>query len=279
MSIAGGFDKAVERAQASQCDCVQIFTKNNNQWRAKPLAEDDGERFQAKLAELKITHPVAHSSYLINIASPDDALWKKSLDALVVEMQRIATLGVPALVMHPGAFVSSTETAGLKRITKALNEMDKQTKHDTTMLLLETTAGQGTNLGWQFEHLARLLDSVRSPERFGVCFDTCHVFAAGYDLRTEKAYKTTMREFNKIVGVKRIKAFHLNDSKKPLGSRVDRHEHIGKGEIGDEGFRMLMNDRRFRRTPMYLETPKGDKGGKDLDRVNLRRLRRMIEEA
>lgn len=298
-SITGGFDKAVERAAKSTCDCLQIFvtpprrwparpeparlssgqdlTKNNNQWRAKPLTESDCSAFQTELRKRKIAHPVAHSSYLINLASPDNALWKKSVEAFVIEMQRIAQLGIPYLVLHPGAFVSSTEKQGLRRIIRALNEMDRQTHGSPTGCLLETTAGQGSNLGWRFEHLAELLEGVKSPARFGVCFDTCHVFAAGYALATEKEYRATMREFHQIVGTKQIKAFHLNDSKRECGSRVDRHEHIGKGEIGLAAFRGLMNDRRFAKIPMYLETPKGKQGGRDLDKANLKRLRGLIE--
>ena len=244
-SIAGGFQRGVERAWQSTCDCVQIFTKNNNQWRAKPLTASASEAFQTELARRKINHTIAHSSYLINLASPDDALWKRSVDAFVIELQRIEHLGIPYLVLHPGAFVTSTEKRGLRRITRALNEMDRQTRRSPAACLLETTAGQGSNLGWRFEHLAALLDGVKSPERFGVCFDTCHVFAAGYPLRSEREYRATMREFNKVIGTKRIKAFHLNDSRHECGSRVDRHEHIGKGEIGIEAFRCLVNDRRF----------------------------------
>jgi deoxyribonuclease-4 len=276
-SIAGGIYRAVQRAAESACECVQVFTKNNNQWRAKPLTESDCQAFQAELVNRKIGHPIAHSSYLINLASPDDALWKKSIEALVVEMQRIEQLGIPYLVLHPGAYVTSTEPRGLRRIVRALKEMDRQTGGSPTACLLETTAGQGTNLGWRFEHLAALLEGVQSPKRFGICFDTCHVFAAGYPLGTRRDFRATMREFDQVVGIKQIKAFHLNDSKRECGSRVDRHEHIGKGEIGIEGFRCLMNDARFAEIPMYLETPKEEKGGRDLDKANLKKLRSLIE--
>lgn len=278
MSIAGGYYKAVEAAQRAGCDCVQLFTKNNNQWRAKPITDADAERFRGALAELGITHPISHDSYLINMASPDDELWKKSVDAFVVELQRAEQLGIPYVVAHPGAYTTSTEARGLKRIIRALNEVHRQTKGCSAECLLETTAGQGSNLGWKFEHLATILDGVRDPGRLGVCFDTCHVFAAGYPLDTEKNYKATMRQLNKTVGVKQVKAFHLNDSLKPLGSRVDRHAHIGRGEMGREPFRFLLNDRRFRKTPMYLETPKGEEKGKDLDVVNLKTLRGLIAD-
>ncbi len=276
MSIAGGYYKAVEIARDCKCDCVQLFTKNNNQWRAKPITDDDVEKFAAALRQTGITHPIAHDSYLINLASPDAALWKKSLEAFVVELQRAERLGIPYVVAHPGAFTSSSEEAGLKRIIQALDEIHGQTRGVAACCLLETTAGQGSNLGWRFEHLATIIDGVRDPERLGVCFDTCHVFAAGYPLQTEKEYKATMRQLNQTVGVKQVRAFHLNDSKKELGSRVDRHEHIGRGCLGLEPFRHLLNDRRFRKVPMYLETPKGDRGKTPWDVVNLRTLRKLI---
>jgi len=278
MSIAGGYYKAVDAAHKVGCDCVQVFTKNNNQWRAKEITDQDVEKFRSALDEHGITHPISHDSYLINMASPNDELWKKSVDAFVVELQRAELLGIPYVVAHPGAFTTSSEAQGLKRISKALNEVHKQTKGCSAQCLLETTAGQGSNLGWKFEHLASIIDGVRNPDRLGVCFDTCHVFAAGYAMDTEKNYKATMRELNKTVGVKKVKAFHLNDSLKPFGSRVDRHAGIGRGEMGLEPFRFLLNDRRFRRVPMYLETPKGEEKGKDLDAINLGTLRGLIEE-
>jgi len=195
---------------------------------------------------------------------------------MVVEVQRADLLGIPHVVAHPGSYTTSTEAKGLKRIVRGLNEVHKQTPKATTRILLETTAGQGTNLGCQFEHLASILDNVKHPNRLGVCWDTCHVFAAGYATGTEKEYKATMREFNKLVGVKQIRAFHFNDSLKPFGSRVDRHAGIGRGEMGLAPFRFLLNDRRFRKIPMYLETPKGEEKGKDLDVINLKKLRGLI---
>ncbi len=277
-SIAGGYHKAVEIARDCGCDCVQLFTKNNNQWRAKPITDEEADKFAASLQKLKITHPLSHASYLINLASPDAPLWKKSIDAMVVELQRAQRLGIPYVVLHPGAFTTSSEDAGLRRVVRALNEIHKQTRGLAATCLLETTAGQGTCLGWRFEQLAAMLDGVKEPERLDVCFDTCHVFAAGYPLGTEREYKSTMRQFNKLIGVKRIKAFHLNDSKRPLGSRVDRHEHIGRGEMGLSPFRHLLTDRRFRKVPMYLETPKGQEDGEELDAINLRTLRAMSSE-
>ncbi len=276
MSMAGGYYKAVEAAERVGCDCVQLFTKNNNQWRAKPITDDDVQRFRSALDEHGITHPISHDSYLINMASPEEELWKKSVDALVIELQRAELLGIPYVVAHPGAYTTSSEAKGLKRIVRALNEVHRQTKGCTACCLLETTAGQGSNLGWKFEHLATILEGVRAPERLGVCFDTCHVFAAGYAMDTEKNYKATMRLLNQTVGVKQIRAFHLNDSLKGLGARVDRHAAIGRGEMGLEPFRFLLNDRRFRKVPMYLETPKGEEKGIELDVLNLKTLRGLI---
>lgn len=277
MSIAGGYFKAVNAAHKAGCDCVQLFTKNNNQWRAKPITDDDVEKFRAALAEHGIKHTISHDSYLINLASPDDELWKKSIDAFVIELQRAELLGIPYVVAHPGAFTSSSEEVGLKRIALGLDEAHRQTKGCTAQCLLETTAGQGSNLGWKFEHLAEIIEMTSDPDRLGVCFDTCHVFAAGYAMDTEKNYKATMRSLNSTVGVKQVKAFHLNDSLKPFGSRKDRHAAIGQGEIGLEPFRFLLNDRRFRKVPMYLETKKVDDEGRDMDVVNLKTLRGLVE--
>jgi deoxyribonuclease IV len=274
-SIAGGYYKAVERARARGCDCVQVFTKNNNQWRAKPITADDAQRFRAALAELSVTCPLAHDSYLINLASPDPALWRRSIDALVAELLRAETLGIPYVVFHPGAYTSGSEAEGLRRLIRALDEVLAQTRGKPVGCLLETTAGQGTSIGWRFEHLAAILAGVKAPERLGVCFDTCHVFAAGYRLATRRQYHATMRIFDRIVGIGQICAFHLNDSLRELGSRVDRHAHIGRGHLGLEPFRALLCDRRFRQVPMYLETPKGQREGVDWDVVNLQTLRSL----
>lgn len=278
MSIAGGCHKAVEAAHAVGCDCVQLFTKNNNQWAAKPLTDKDASAFQAALAERGISHPISHNSYLINLASPDDELWKKSIDAMVVELLRAEQLGIPFVVAHPGAFTTSSEEAGLKRVAAGLDEVHRQAPGVAAQVLLETTAGQGSNLGWRFEHLAEIVAGAADPDRLGVCFDTCHVFAAGYPMGSPKDYKATMKALDQTVGVALVRAFHLNDSVKPLGSRVDRHAAIGEGEMGPEPFRLLLGDRRFLKTPMYLETPKGDRDGEDLDVVNLRTLRRLAAE-
>jgi deoxyribonuclease-4 len=276
-SIAGGYYKAVEIAHRLKCDCVQLFTKNNNQWRAKELTDEDVDQFQAKLKELGVAHALAHDSYLINLASPDPALWKKSVDSFVMEMLRADRLGIPYLVTHPGAHTTSSEAAGIAAVVRALDEVHRQTRGIKIQCLLETTAGQGSCLGRTFEQLAAMIDGVQDPDRLGVCVDTCHIFAAGYAIGTESEYKATMRSLDQTVGVKLVRAFHLNDSVKPLGSRVDRHAHIGKGMIGKEAFRLLLNDRRFRKVPMYLETPKGEEKGKSFDTMNLRTLRRLID--
>jgi deoxyribonuclease-4 len=275
-SIAGGYYKSVELAHRLKCDCVQLFTKNNNQWRAKELSDEDVRLFRGKLRELGVTHPLAHDSYLINLASPDIGLWMKSVDSFVMEMFRADRLGIPYLVTHPGAYTSSSEEAGIAAVVRALDEVHAQTRGIKTKCLLETTAGQGSCLGCRFEQLAAIIERVQDPDRLGVCVDTCHIFAAGYPISTEKDYKATMRELDKTIGVKLVQAIHLNDSVKPLGSRVDRHAHIGRGMIGKEGFRLLLNDSRFRKVPMYLETPKGEEKGKNLDAINLRTLRRLI---
>jgi deoxyribonuclease IV len=279
-SIAGGYYKSVELAAECGCECVQLFTKNNNQWRAKAISPEEAALFQAALKERQIKHPLAHDSYLINLAAPDETLWKKSLEAYAVELLRAEQLGIPFVVMHPGSFTTSSEEAGLKRIVQGLDEVHQKVGKLQVCTLLENTAGQGSALGWKFEHLASILQGVAEPKRLAVCIDTCHLLAAGYPISTPKDYESTMKSLDKIVGLKRVKAVHLNDSKKELGSRVDRHEHIGQGKIGLEGFRLLLNDSRFANVPMYLETPKEDENGDartgKMDRMNLATLRGLV---
>ncbi len=275
MSIAGGYYKAVEIAARCGCDCVQLFTKNNNQWRGKALTDDDCARFKQSLQELNISHPISHDSYLINLAAPDDLLWNKSIDAFVDELERADRLGIPYVVTHPGSFTTSSEAIGLARIVTGLDIVHERLPNIRSQCLLETTAGQGSNLGWRFEHLATILNGVKQPERLGVCVDTCHIFAAGYPISERKDYEATMTELDRHVGLGRVKAFHLNDSVKGLGCRVDRHAHIGRGSIGIEAFRHLLNDPRFAGVPMYLETPKSDEDGEELDVINLRTLREL----
>jgi deoxyribonuclease-4 len=303
MSIAGGFHKAVDAAAALGMETVQVFThspsqwavrpvipagneslrdgnsltKHNNQWTGKPLLDDDIAAFEASLKTTGIQWPIAHDSYLINLASPDDSLWKKSIDAFVSELQRADALGLHGVVMHPGSFVTSSEEEGVARIITALDEVHSRTPGCRPRTLLETTAGQGSNLGWRFEHLATILNGCRDADRMAVCVDTCHIFAAGYPLQTKKEYAGTFAEFDRLIGVERIAAFHLNDSLKGLGCRVDRHAHIGEGSLGIEPFRHLVNDSRFRHLPMYMETPKGDRDGEELDAINLRTLRSLIK--
>ena len=276
MSIAGGYYKAVEAAAALGMDCVQIFSKNNSQWKAKPITDDDVQAFQGTLKATGVKAPVAHVSYLINLGSPDEELWQKSLDAFVHEIERAEQLGTFGVIMHPGACVGASEADTVAKIILALDEAHRRTRGYRTLTLLETTAGQGSCLGHRFEHLEAILNTSAAPERMGVCVDTCHIFAAGYPLKTPAEYKATMSEFDQVIGLSRIKAFHLNDSLKKQGSRVDRHAHIGRGELGLEPFRHVLNDPRFAGLPMYLETRKGTEDGEDLDAINLRTLRGLV---
>jgi deoxyribonuclease-4 len=239
---------------------------------------EEARQFQAALVGHRIGHAIAHDSYLINLASPAKKLWRKSIDAFVLELRRAEALGLSHVVTHPGCYTTSSEARGIRRIIDALDEVHRQTPGLHVQCLLETTAGQGSSLGWQFEHLAAILTGVADPDRVGICFDTCHVFAAGYPLGRPEEYRATMRAFDKIVGIQRIKAFHLNDSRRELGSRVDRHEHIGRGKLGLEPFRNLLRDARFRKVPMYLETPKGQENGVDLDAANLDALRGLLDD-
>ena len=281
MSIAGGYYRAVEEAQRCGCDCVQIFTKNNNQWRAKEITPEEAAQFTATLARLKISHPLSHTSYLINLASPDEALWQKSVESMVVEVRRAMQLGIPYVVVHPGSHTTATEELGIANVALALDMVHKLVPRTKTRILLEITAGQGTNLGWKFSQLAAIINQTSKPDRVGICFDTCHAFAAGYDLRDRSAYQAMWREFDKQLGLDRLKAIHLNDSKRELGSRIDRHEHIGRGQIGEAGFRNLLTDKRFQDIPMYLETPKENTEENTVeepwDVVNLRTLRGLAE--
>ncbi|UUO04784.1 deoxyribonuclease IV [Blastopirellula sp. J2-11] len=277
MSIAGGYYKAVNAAAEESMECVQLFTKNNNQWRAKEIIEKDVKLFKDALAEKGVKHPLSHASYLINMGSPKPELWEKSRDAMIVELQRADQLGIPYVVVHPGAFVDSSEAEGIAAVVKALDEVIEATMDLDSICLLETTAGQGSCLGHTFEHLGAMLDGVKKKDRVGVCLDTCHIFAAGYPIGTEKEYETTWKQFESLIGLDKLKAIHLNDSKKPLGSRVDRHEHIGEGCLGIEPFRLLVNDARFEQMPMYLETPKGEEEGETFDTRNLATLRRLMK--
>ena len=276
VSISGGLHKAISLGEKIGCTAIQIFTKNATRWKVKPLQEKEIHRFIEDWNASSIVSVVAHDSYLINLGTPKEELLQKSQEALLIELQRCEQLTVPYLVMHPGSHVGSGEENGLKRVAKSFDVIQAQTPGYQTKILIETTAGQGTNLGYRFEHLANILDMVQEPERLGVCFDTCHAFAAGYELRTEEGYHETFETFDRLIGLDRIKVIHLNDSLKGLGSRVDRHQGIGEGEIGLKGFRFLMNDPRFKSTPMILETPKGD-DPIVADKENLRVLRSLLQ--
>ena len=274
MSIAGGVEKAVARGEEVGCTALQIFTRNASQWRAAPLTSAACTAFRSAREKSPIGPVIAHDSYLINLAAPGDELWNKSIAAFGDELERCAALGVEALVMHPGAHVGSGEAAGLERIAAALRRLFTEAPPGVT-LLLENTAGQGSYLGGRFEHLATVMDRVPQG-RFGVCFDTCHAFAAGYDLSTGEGYQQVMEEFGHFIGCEQIRAFHVNDSLKGCGSRVDRHAHIGEGAIGREGFAALLQDARFTTVPKILETPKG--ADNIWDRTNLALLRELAGE-
>jgi deoxyribonuclease-4 len=274
MSISGGVDTAFDRGQQVGCDAMQIFTKNNNQWRAAPLEEKTLMRYHRRQAETGITPVVAHASYLLNLASPKDELWHKSIDALVVEMERCDALAIPHLVIHPGSHVGSGEEVGIARIVEALNIAHDRLPEAQVKISLETTAGQGTNLGHRFEHLALMIEGVEADHRLSVCYDTCHTLAASYDFRTPAGYAQVFKEFDEIIGLDRLAVFHLNDSRQGLGSRRDRHAHVGEGSVGLEGFRLILNDPRFEGIPMLLETPKSKDMHEDME--NLARLRALI---
>jgi deoxyribonuclease IV len=274
MSIAGGVDKALLLGKEVGCDTAQIFTKSSRQWVSKPLSEEEIARFHAAKKATGFPIVVAHDSYLYNFAAPDEALRKKSVNGLIDEMERCEALGVAYLIAHPGAHVGAGEAVGIKTIAKSIDEMHKACPGYTTKLAIEITAGQGSNLGYRFQQVRQIIDATKAPERLRVCFDTEHAFAAGYDLRTKDGYERTFAEFDETIGLDLLVAFHLNDAKKDLGCRVDRHEHIGKGFLGLEAFRLLLNDKCFWGLPMCLETPKSDDCHED--RENLAILRSLL---
>ena len=285
LSISGGLPRAVDRAVASRCEALQIFTKSAGQWRARVIPDDEMVLFRRRVADTGIHPVIAHNSYLINIAAAAPALREQSLAALLEEYDRADALGLQGLVMHPGSFTTSTESEGLRLIASGLRALLRTRRRAAPLVLLEHTAGQGTNLGHRFEHLATIIEGLDGSPRVGVCLDTCHLLAAGYDICSEEGYVQTFREFDRLVGLDRLKAFHLNDSKKPCGSRVDRHEHIGKGCLGLEPFRRIVTDPRFAGLPMLLETPKLDtpesRRRSDVDpwdARNLRTLRQLMRE-
>jgi deoxyribonuclease IV len=285
MSVAGGLPRAVERAVVHRCDALQIFTKNANQWRGRTLPPDEIREFRARVKAARLDPVVSHASYLINLATTDPALRRQSLDAMGDEIDRAEALGLLGVVLHPGCYTAGNEADGLALIADGLLELLRARRRGKTMVLLEHTAGQGTALGATFEQLASIMAKMNDHRRVGVCLDTCHLLASGYDLCSPEGYASTFKQFGRLVGFERLKAFHLNDSKKPLGSRVDRHEHIGHGCLGLEPFRRIVNDRRFRGLPMLLETPKAE--GKaagvivvdPLDERNLNVLRSLLADS
>ncbi len=278
LSISGGMYKALLEAERLTFDTVQVFTKNQQQWKAPPLSKEVIDEWHSHRKRLKFEHVVSHDSYLINLGSPNPALREKSMNLFDDELLRCELLDIPYLVTHPGAHMgkrddAADEAAGIERIAEALTQLIKKHKSGKTIICLESTAGQGSSIGHKLEHLAEIIKQVKGSDRLGVCLDTAHLFAAGYDFRDAK-YKDLVKQLDKTIGLDRIKVWHLNDSKKALGSRVDRHDHIGAGTIGITGFQPIIKDKRWKNTPKILETPK-DKhpDGRDWDTVNLELLR------
>jgi len=274
MSVAGGLDLAFERIARVKGESLQIFSRNQRQWRSPELTEEAVERFRAAWEENGRMPVASHASYLVNLATSDDDLAAKSVETVADELIRAERLGASYVVLHPGSYGNGGLLAGMERFTRNLDRAITLSRTETVMTLVENTAGQGAGLGWRFEQLAYILSNSGHSSRLGVCFDTCHAFAAGYNIGAPDEYLRTFDQFDSLIGLDRLKFFHINDSKRELGSRVDRHWHIGKGMIGLEGFRLLVNDPRFANHPMTLETPKG----KDLaeDKANLKTLRSLL---
>ena len=277
MSIAGGVSEALIRGRDTGCECVQIFTKSSRQWVSKPYANEEVAAFKRVLGETGIKMVIAHDSYLINMGAPDENMRRKSVAGFIDELERCELLGVPFLIAHPGAHVGSGEDAGIRTIAKSLSEAHKACAGFKVEVALEITAGQGSNLGYKFEQMGQIFDATHENERLRLCFDTEHAFAAGYDLRSDEGYERTFAELDEHVGLDRLVAFHINDSLKPFHSRVDRHEHIGKGHLGLDPFRRLVNDPRFAGIPMCLETEPGPEM-KDIT-ADLRQLHDLLKTA
>jgi deoxyribonuclease-4 len=284
MSVAGGLPNAIARASIHRCEALQIFSKNASQWRARPLPAAEISAFRRAARDSGIAPIVAHASYLINIATTAPALRAQSIAALGEEVDRAEALGLLGVVLHPGARLNASTEEALALASAALAQVLEDRPRGKTMILIEHTAGQGSAMGASFEEIAAMLDGVKHRKRLGVCLDTCHLLASGYDLCTKDGYEKTFDTFDKLIGFERLKVFHLNDSKKPCMSRVDRHEHIGKGCIGLEPFRRLLNDERFAQLPMILETEKSEwrERGKiaidPLDEMNLNTLRGLLAQ-
>ncbi|MBW2608145.1 MAG: deoxyribonuclease IV [Deltaproteobacteria bacterium] len=283
-SIARGLDKALFEAKSYGCNTLQIFTKNANAWKERIVTQKEIENFEQAKLETGITEIASHTSYLINPATPEKKKHKMSINALLQELVRSSNLGIPYVVLHPGSHMEAGEKEGILRIAESIDEIFAKTPGISTRLLLETTAGQGSSVGHTFEQLASIISKVEKKINLGVCLDTCHIFAAGYDIRTMEYYRKTMDDFDSIIGLDRLSFIHLNDSKKELGSRVDRHEQIGRGYIGLDAFKYIMNDDRFFDIPKIIETPKGEPKGKpkgktdkDWDETNLKLLRGLVQ--
>jgi deoxyribonuclease-4 len=275
LSIAGGLHNALLTAEKLGCETVQVFTKSQKIWACKPLEPGSICEWKDHCKRLKFSQTISHDSYLINLAATNDEFWRKSTELFVEELSRCRRLGIPYLVTHPGSHMGAGEDAGITRIVAALNVIHQTVPAGVTTCL-EVTAGQGTALGYKLEHIAEIISRVKHPRRLGVCLDTAHLFAAGYDFRGRK-YAKFRKELDKTIGANLVKVIHVNDSKKGLGSRVDRHDHIGRGEIGLEGFRPFMRDRTFKNIPKVIETPKEGKSedGREWDVVNLETLRSL----
>lgn len=274
MSIAGGVQHAVEKAEQVNSQALQVFTKSSNQWSARPLATEDIDQFRSLREKAKLSYVMSHDSYLINLASPDAVLREKSLRAFLDEIDRADLLGIDYLVFHPGAHMGQGSEEGCRRVSAAMNDCLTKRPKAKVKLLIENAAGQGTTLGRTFEELAMIRDGVEDKARTGFCIDTCHTYAAGYDLRTKETYEATMTSLDNAVGIRNVLAFHINDCKKDLGCHVDRHDHIGKGTMTLKPFEFLLNDPRFSESPMVLETPKSDDLHEDIE--NLETLRSLI---
>jgi deoxyribonuclease IV len=272
LSIAKGFDQAVYEAQSLECNALQIFTKNASTWKEREISDPELERFHHAKQETGIDIIASHTSYLINLASEASEIRKKSIQALKAEMIRASKFDLSYVVIHPGAHKGAGVNQGLNRIVEGLDIVFDQLTTNIPLLLLETTAGQGSNLGSCFGHLSTIMEKVTSSERLGICMDTSHIFAAGYDIRTDESFDNTMKAFESTIGFQHLRLFHLNDSKKELGSRIDRHEHIGQGFIGTSAFKRIMNDLRFISVPKIIETPKEN----NMDQVNLNLLKMMV---
>ncbi len=276
LSIAGGLHNAIVDAQKLGMNCVQVFTKNQRQWKCKPLTDEQINDWHKHLRDSKLKETVSHDSYLINLASPDKDNLAKSLDLFREELTRCETLGIPWLVTHPGAHMKEGEAVGLKRVAKSLDQLHKDLPGLNTVTCLEITAGQGTTLGYTFEHLRDIIDQVKQPERLAVCLDTAHMLAAGYDLTSAKGARAVLDELDEVVGLDLVRVVHVNDSKTERGSRVDRHEHIGHGHVCIDAFKVLLKNAHLKKVPKILETAKEDApDGRPWDAINLETLRSL----